>query len=86
MTPQGNGQPIPYHVSMSGLTRNRLRELHRQEAEAGRGSMPHSGIPRVSRALRSLSVDLPAVGIVLPISSCSFAKALVRPLVVIRGS
>ena len=37
MTTQGNGQPIRYKVQMSGLVRERVRELHQQAAARGIG-------------------------------------------------
>jgi hypothetical protein len=82
MTSQGNGQPIPYHVSMSGLTRKHLRELHRQEAEAGRGQRVISAFREIVARLQRDPLIFGEPRYHLPVLKLLVRQGAVRPLVV----
>jgi hypothetical protein len=52
MTLHGNGEPIFFDVQLTGLARERLREMHRREAEAGRGQQLVSAFRQIVRRLQ----------------------------------
>jgi hypothetical protein len=97
MTPRGNGQRARFSVHMSEATRELLRALHRQEAEAGRGRAFVGAFRHIIHRLQYDPMEfgeplyrLPVLHLV--VRQGSIARMVVdyavyedRPLVFIRG-
>jgi len=52
MTLHGNGEPVFFDVRLTGLAKDQLRELHRQEAEARKGKQLVSAFRQIVRRLQ----------------------------------
>jgi hypothetical protein len=53
MTSQGDGQPVRYHVTLSGATRAALEQLHVQAKQLGTGQRFLAALREIGERLRT---------------------------------
>jgi hypothetical protein len=97
MSPPGNGQPIRYHVSMSGHVKGVLQQLHQQARAAGRSKRFLAAVRQVIERLHEEPLNLgeplyrlPALELlvfqaVVDFLVVDFSVHQARPEVFIRG-
>jgi hypothetical protein len=82
MTPQGNGPPIRYDVRMSGVVGDRLKELHREAADSGRGKAFVSAFRQIVARLQRDPVNFGEPLYRLPALRLLVCQGAIHPLVV----
>jgi hypothetical protein len=80
MKSEGNGQPIRFDVHMSTAVANQFKELHRREADVGRGKLVLSAFRKILTRLQQDPLSFGEPLYRLPVLRLLVRQGAIRPL------